>query len=138
MHLPAICVTEARRPITVKCQPRREADALHLFLRRARAEQVISPEQERITRVVPGRFERQVIEELSGLDTTLASLRDVGGLELFPLNEKMLLRAVELAALDLPLQPFDQAILAAVLVRAEELKDAGETDLCFCQTDADL
>jgi hypothetical protein len=26
----------------------------------------------------------------------------------------MLLRAVELAALDLPLQPFDQAILAAV------------------------
>jgi hypothetical protein len=80
----------------------------------------------------------RLIEELSGLDTTLASLCDVAGLVLFPLNERMLARAVELSALDLSLQPFDQAILAAVLVRAEELGEAGETDLCLCETDADL
>ena len=49
----------------------------------------------------------------------------------------MLERAVELSALYLSLKPFDQAILA-VLVRAEELRGAGETDLCFCETDADL
>jgi hypothetical protein len=129
MQLPAICLTEARRTIAVKCQPRREADAIRRFLSRARAEQVISPEQERIVREVLVRFEQQVREELSGLDTTPASLRDVGGLELFPLNERMLERAVELSGLDLSLQPFDQAILAAVLVRAEELGEAGETVL---------
>ncbi len=50
----------------------------------------------------------------------------------------MLERAIALAQADLSLQPFDQAILAAVLGRAEELRSQGETDLCFCVTDADL
>ena len=50
----------------------------------------------------------------------------------------MLMRVVDLTALDLSLNPFDQAILAAVLVRAEELWEAGERDLCFCEIDSDL
>lgn len=40
--------------------------------------------------------------------------------------------------MDLPLKPFDQAIPAAILGRAEELREHGETELCFCVTDADL
>jgi len=91
-----------------------------------------------MTREVLDRFEQHIRAELRQLNDTLASLRNQSGLELFPLNEKMLERAVGLAGLDLSLQPFDQSILAAVLVRAEELRDAGETDLCFCETDADL
>jgi len=138
MHIPAICVTEARRPILAKCQPRLEADAIRRFLVRARAEQTVSPEQERTTREVLDRFEQQVRAELRQLDRTLASLRGMRGLEVFPLNERMLERAVELSSLDLQLQPFDQAILAAVLVRARELTKAGEIDLCFCETDNDL
>ena len=138
MHIPAICVTEARRPILAKCQPRLEADAIRRFLVRARAEQTVSPEQERTTREVLDRFEQQVRAELRQLDRTLASLRGMRGLEVFPLNERMLERAVELSSLDLQLQPFDQAILAAVLVRARELTQAGEIDLCFCETDNDL
>jgi hypothetical protein len=50
----------------------------------------------------------------------------------------MLERAVLLSTLGLALQPFDQAILAAVIVRAEELLSEGEVDFCFCETDADL
>jgi len=50
----------------------------------------------------------------------------------------MLERAVGLTELDLSLKPFDQAILAAILGRAEELWNSGEVDLCFCETDADL
>jgi hypothetical protein len=121
-----------------KCQPRNEADAIRQFLLWARAEQIVSPEQERMTREVLDRFERQVRLELRELDNILASLRQVNGLELFPLNERMLERAVGLSASSLSLKPFDQAILAAVLVRAEELGVVGETDLCFCETDADL
>ena len=50
----------------------------------------------------------------------------------------MLERAVHLSTMDLQLKPFDQAILAAVLVRAEDLRNAGAADVCFCEKDSDL
>lgn len=138
LHLPALCLTEARSPILSKCQPRYEADAIRRFLLRAKSEGIVTPEQERATREVLDSFERQVGEELRQVDGIIASLRAHPGLEVFPLNERMLKRAVELSELDLSLKPFDQAILAAVLVRAEELRSAGSLDLCFRETDADL
>ena len=138
LHLPAPCLAEARRPIQTKCQPRNEADAVRRYLLRARAEQSVSEEQERATREVLDRFEQQVHAELRQLDEVLASIRRERGVEVFPLNGNMLERAVDLSAMGLSLQPFDQAILAAVLGRAEELRDAGERDACFCETDADL
>jgi hypothetical protein len=122
----------------MKCQPRLEADAVRRFLLRAQTEGAISHDQDRITRQVLDRFEQQVHTELRQLDSTLVSLRGEPGLEVFPLNENMLERAVDLSTLSLSLRPFDQAILAAILVRAEELRDAGETDVCFCEIDADL
>jgi hypothetical protein len=39
---------------------------------------------------------------------------------------------------ELALKPFDQAILAAILVRAKELWDEGERDLVFAELDGDL
>jgi hypothetical protein len=138
LHLPAPCLTEARQAILTKCQPRHEADAVRQFLLRARAERTVSPDQERTTREVLDRFEQQVQTELRQLDETFASLRHEPGLEVFPLNENMLERAVSLSTLDLSLKPFDQAILAAVLVRAEELARSREVDLCFCEADANL
>jgi hypothetical protein len=75
---------------------------------------------------------------LRQLDQTLASLRARSGVDVFPLNEQVLLKLLELSGLDLGLKPFHQAILAAILVRAEELTFAGEHDLCFREIDADL
>jgi hypothetical protein len=138
LHLPAPCLTEARRPILTKCQPRNEADAVRRFLLRAKTERLVSDEQERVTREVLDRFEQQIQAELRQLDGMIASLRREPGLEVFALNEAMLDRAVDLSTTDLSLKPFDQAILAAVLIRAEELRRTGEVDLCFCETDADL
>jgi hypothetical protein len=138
LHLPSPCLTEARQPVLKKCQPRLEADAVRRFLLRARTEGVISQDQDRTTREVLDRFEQQVRTELRQLDSTLVSLRDEPGLEIFPLNENMLERAVSLSTLNLSLRPFDQAILAAILVRAEELRDAGEMNVGFCEIDADL
>ena len=136
LHLPAPCVTEARHPIVTKCQPRNEADAIRRFLRRARADCAVSAEEERVTRVVLDRFEQQVKSELAQLDEALASLLREPGVEIFALNERMLGRAVELAQSDLKLDPFDQAILAAILVRSEELRR--DAELCFCEIDSDL
>jgi hypothetical protein len=138
LHLPALCLTEARPPIMSKCQPRYEADAIRRFLLRAKSEGAVSPEHERATRDVLDLFEQQVRNELKQLDDIIASLRGQPGLEVFPLNENMLERAVSLSELDLSLKPFDQAILASVLVRAEELRSSGQVELCFCETDADL
>ncbi|HTW64735.1 MAG TPA: hypothetical protein VME17_08985 [Bryobacteraceae bacterium] len=45
---------------------------------------------------------------------------------------------VALSTLDLGLKPFDQAIHAAVIVRASELQQRGEKDICFCEADSDL
>jgi hypothetical protein len=38
----------------------------------------------------------------------------------------------------LELNPFDHAVLAATLVTAERLRDAGEADVSFCELDSDL
>jgi predicted nucleic acid-binding protein len=138
IHLPAPCLTEARPSIVRKCQPRNEADAIRQFLLRAKAEKKVSPDQDRAAREVLDRFEQQIRGELRQLDDVLKSIGAEPGIELFPLKEHMLDRAIDLAQMDLSLAPFDQAILAAVLGRAEELRGQGETDLCFCVTDADL
>jgi hypothetical protein len=50
----------------------------------------------------------------------------------------MLSRSVELSSEDLNLKPYDHAILAAVLVRAEQLRDDGEEEFYFCELDGDL
>jgi hypothetical protein len=45
---------------------------------------------------------------------------------------------VELSFQNLDLEPFDQAILAAVLVRAEALPHQGADDVSFCELDGHL
>ena len=138
IHLPAICLNEGRFAVLRKCQPRNEADAIRQFLLRARSEEAISPDEERTVREVLDRFEQQVRTELHRLDAVLKSIRAEPGVEVFPLNEPMLERALELSQMDLSLKPFDQAILAGILGRATELRKQEETELCFCVTDADL
>ena len=69
LHVPAPCLTEARRPTATKCQPRHEADAIRQFLLWARSSGAVSAEQERVTREVLDRFEQQVRAELRRLET---------------------------------------------------------------------
>jgi len=138
IHLPAPSLTEARLPIMRKCQPRNEAEAIWQFLLRARAEEAVPLEQEVAALEILDRFEQQVRGELRQLDDVLKSIRTEPGVELFPLKEHMLERAIDLAQMDFSLEPFDQAIFAAILARAEDLRKQGETELYFCVVDADL
>ena len=50
----------------------------------------------------------------------------------------MLARSTELALTGTTLKPFDQAILAGVLVSVARLWNSGERVLSFCETDSDL
>ncbi len=84
------------------------------------------------------QYENFVLADLQRPEKWMGSLRANSGIEIFALDDSMLGRAVELSTENLELNPFDQAILAAILVRGEKLRDAGADDICFCELDSDL
>jgi len=138
LYLPSICISEARRPLNKEYQPRSTADRVRDFLRWAKREQLINSSEEENSRRVLDKMESRIKADLSALDDVFASLKGKAGLEVFDLDQDMLVRCTELSYLDLGLCPFDQAILAAVLVRAEQITKAGANDIAFCELDSDL
>lgn len=138
LYLPSICISEARRPLNEKFQSRSAADRVRDFLRWAKREQLINSSEEENTRRVLDKMESRIKTDLSILDNVFASLKDEAGLEIFDLNQEMLVRCTELSYFKLELGPFDQAILAAVLVGAEEIAKAGASDIAFCELDSVL
>ncbi len=138
LHLPVICISESRRPIFERFQSRNEADRVRQFLLWARDSGMVNANEEEATRRVLDRMEGRVKADLEGLDEALNNLRAAKGIEIFNLSQKMLERCAELAHAKLDLQPFDQAILAATLVRAEELISEGVEQMDFCELDSHL
>lgn len=84
-------------------------------------------------------YDATVSSELRALNTTLDGIQGSSGVDAFALSDDMLARAIRLRS-DGPsgLKPFDEAILAAVLVRAHELRAGGADDVSFCTLDSDL
>ena len=60
------------------------------------------------------------------------------GVDVFPFDGAMAEKTAVLSLEKTDLQPFDQAILAAVLVRTGTLRSEGETEFAFCELDRDL
>ena len=138
LYISSVCLTEARHPIRKNFNPRLPANSVRNFLDWASAHDILSAEESQTARRVLDRYETTVLAELDRLDERIASLRSHPGIEVFPLSEEMLVRAVELSIQNLDLKPFDQAILAGVLVRARALRDLGADDIAFCELDGDL
>ncbi len=138
LYLPSICISEARRPLQENFQLRSTADRVRNFLRWAKREQVVSSPEDENTRRVLDKMESRIRKDLSNLDNVLTSLKHEPGLEIFDLSQAMLERCAELSYLKLELGPFDQTILAAVLVRAQEIATAGANNSAFCELDSDL
>lgn len=138
LHLPAICLREAADAIRRKCQPR-VPDELGSFLRAARADAQLAPEEAEATFRVLDRYRQAVGRDLRELDDALDLLRGTPGVDAFALSDAMLERAIDLRSEGVGgLKPFDEAILAAVLVRAGALHDSEGGDLVFCTLDRDL
>jgi hypothetical protein len=136
VHLPAPCLTEARSAIRVKFQPK-EANRLREFLRWAKANGRLEAKAVEDTRRVLDQFEQLVKQDLDNLETRLDALKNEAGLEVFALSDDMLERSVSLTT-ELELKPFDNSILAAILVRAHQFLREEERDLVFCELDGDL
>jgi len=96
LHLPSICLTEAQHPIRSKYQPRGPADTIRKYLAGSAAIQDFDSREIQIVRKVLDRYESRVISELDRLQLTLDELHGTPGIDVFPLDEQMLRRSVEL------------------------------------------
>lgn len=137
LYLPVICIAEARRPISA-FQSRNQADRVRQFLLWARDECVVNAGEDETTRRVLDLMEGREKADLGRLDDAFQTLKAAEGIEIFNLSQQMLERCADLSYLKLGLQPFDQAILAAILVRGEQLLSEGADDIAFCEVDSDL
>lgn len=136
LYLPSVCIAECRRPIREKFQVRQEADRVRRFLLWARQSNIIDAAIDDVVRRTLDQMEGLVKRDLEQLNQLLKSLHDKRGLEIFNMSEEMLERSADLTHLGL--QPFDQAILASILVKAEALKKNGLERFAFCEADSDL
>jgi hypothetical protein len=137
VHIPNICLGEARQAILTKCQPRNEANAIRRFLTWAPADSV-TRENAEATRIVLDKYENSIRQDLENLDVSLRTLANLPCVRIFGLDDTMLERATELALAGIAPKPFDHAILAGILVGAARLWEAGERVISFCESDADL
>lgn len=138
MYIPSVCLTEASEAIRRRINPGSAADSVRKFLAWAARAHELNAEDSTTIRRILDKYEASVQGELDRIEERLALLRSRPGIEIFPLDEEMLGRAVELSVENLYLEPFDQAILAAVLVRARVLRNSGADDVCFCEVDHHL
>lgn len=138
LHLPAICLTEARNVIRRQSSGRELTARIRRYLSWARENAEIKSTDHRIGFEVLNRFDTHLQNDLPKLDERLKQLRSHPSIDVFALNTAMLERSVLLSTEGLDLQPFDQSILAAILVRAEELWAGGAREILFCELDSDL
>ena len=138
LHLPNVCLGEARQAIRSKCQPRSEATAIRQFLSWAAPAGKVTPDDAAATRIVVEKFESSIKSELKKLDHSLKILTGLTNVTYLRLDDAMLDQATDLALAGIAPKPFDHAILAGILVAAERLWEQGERGISFCEVDSDL
>lgn len=138
LHLPAICIAEARNPLHQKFQTRVEADRIRKYVTWALSEQRLPLAQGEIVRQVLDGMQNTVRDELRAMEERLRELAASPGLELINYDADMMSRACEFGFTMPEIKPYDQAVLACVVVRAERLYRAGDREMFFCELDSDL
>ena len=137
IYLPACCISEARKTIRNKYQPK-EADRLRSFVQWASAKTYLNYETAESAMMMLSRFEGLVRSGLDKLNDTLLDITKTAGVEVLPLDDAALGMSLELHFKEVDLSEFDRAVLATVLTKGPSLRDGGETDVSFCGTDSDL
>jgi hypothetical protein len=138
LYVPAICLTEARETVPRRFTPRSRSEDLRKFLQWAKIQGKVTPEDTKAAFRVFDQFDGLVANELTKVSERLFQLANLPHLNVFSLSEPMLERQVAIGALDLALKPYDLAVLAAVIVKAEELQQQNHAWVGFCELDSDL
>lgn len=138
LHVPNCCLGEARKAVLTKCQPRNEVKALRGFLSQMESAERISKPDAAVVRTLLNQYTNSIKRGLGNLNDRLKMLAELPYVEIFSLDDEMLRRATELELEGIHLKPYDQAILAGILISAERLWNSGQRMISFCETDADL
>ena len=138
LHIPNICLGEARRAILAKCQPRTEVNAIRRFLSWTQPSGYVAATDAAGTRLVLQKYEAAIERDLAKLQDAFRALASVPSIHIFGMDDVICNRATELILSGIDLKPFDQAILASVLVEATRLWEHGERGISFCELDSDL
>jgi hypothetical protein len=77
----------------------------------------------------------QLQSEMATLDDRLDELLHLPGVNVFALDQRMLDRAISLRQQAADLKPFDEAILAAILIRAADVRSDAKSGVFFCSLD---
>ncbi|KIG14312.1 hypothetical protein DB30_06914 [Enhygromyxa salina] len=120
-----------------KYQPK-EHRVLQQFRKWAKDQREIDEQTSLAANQFLAKFSDLVTTELARLDQRISEVQNSSGLEVFALNDAMLDRSISMRTEvpDPQLKPFDETILAAVLVRACELPS--DRRRLFCTLDFDL
>jgi len=137
IYLPACCISEARKTIRQKFQPK-EADRLRSFVQWAFEKRHLDHETAESAMMMLSSFEGHVKSGLAKLNDTLLGITKAAGVEVLPLDDAALGMSLELHFKEVDLSEFDRAVLATVLTKGRSLRDSGETDVSFCGLDSDL
>lgn len=139
LYLPAICLAEARETIKRRFSRKtRPTNNVREFVTLVRDNNRITWEESNAVLKVLDMFDSSVKNELKQVPDRLNELARNRSINVFPLSETMLERQVSIGASDIFLEPFDLAILSAILVKAEELQQEGHSWVGFCELDSDL
>jgi hypothetical protein len=138
LHIPAVCLTEARETIPRRYAPKSRSDDFRKFVTWAKNKGKVNTQDVDAARRVFDKFDGLVKDELMKVPERLGELANHPNLKAFTLSQPMLERQVSIGAMDLNLKPFDLAILAALLVRTEDLQQEGQSWIGFCELDSDL
>ncbi len=138
LYVPAICFAEARETVPRRFAPRSRSEDFRKFVRWARDAGRVTAEDSKAAFRIFEQFDSLVKHELAKVPERLDILSKNSSLNVFPLSEKMLERQVTIGSMNLSLKPYDLAILAAVIVKSEELLQEGHPWTCFCELDSDL
>jgi hypothetical protein len=134
LHLPAICLREAVHVLSQRFKPK--GDDLKAFRKWALEKGKITVDESRAAVRFIETYERALREDLLTIEQRIDELVSSGLADIFALSDPMLNRTFSLRAIEL--EPFDESILAAILVKAEDLQADGAVDLSFCELDGDL
>ncbi len=138
LYVPAICLAEARETVPQRFTPQSRSNDLRKFIQWAKDQGRVTIEDADVAYRVFDQFDGLVANELMKVSERLDELAKHPSLNVFPLSEPMLERQISIGAMELALKTFDLAVVAAMIVKSEELRQEGNTWVGFCEMDSDL
>jgi hypothetical protein len=136
LHVPSASLREGERAIRQKYQPSASKD-LREFQRWGVAQRKLGAETAAQATAFLDAYVGSVESGMATLAGRIDAIRSLPGVDVFALDDRMLDRALALRSEIAMLKPFDEAILAAILVKAGDLTVQGQPKW-FCDLDGDL